>query len=418
MSFFFTLLDDSLKPKGSRDPLGIEVLWSSVGRKMVGNLTTVTRNLDNFVITLVGFHLCRNDKTGQTDWDAFERFEQMTGHARYRLGKEDMLGVRRVKAAGDQPILLGKAKAARILDNQKQAGLWGLYSTALTAADLANGMRRPTPRGTEVVLQLLSAGAHATSTEPWRHALDKKKTQLSESEMADLSKWVQALLNEERCRQALADALLSRDGADPWHRDLHAQAQSFVAAGSGASSPRRFLKHLTIGPNKLSDFAGRVLQFDEALALATVTFQWLLGCHGRTALEIGQKLSGMVGWPYVEPMVPSFSEIKDKTWNERADGLKAFCNAMRLGAWRGAIDALLAHHERVAKSRGGSSWCYWEDDRIKVVMNAAPGVLPAASELHDTVFDSWMASRSNDFFLEAFLTILRQSSSVPQGKPA
>lgn len=67
MSFFFTVLDDSLRPRGSRDPLGAELLWSRVGRRLVGNLTTVTAHLDNFILTLVGFHLCGDARNGQTD---------------------------------------------------------------------------------------------------------------------------------------------------------------------------------------------------------------------------------------------------------------------------------------------------------------------------------------------------------------
>jgi hypothetical protein len=79
MSFFFTLLDDSLRPRGSPDPLGIEHLWSVIGRKLAGNLTTFTRHLDNFIVTLVGWY-CR--RAGAM----MRRFCDSTG--RYNAGIE------------------------------------------------------------------------------------------------------------------------------------------------------------------------------------------------------------------------------------------------------------------------------------------------------------------------------------------
>jgi len=48
-----SLMDDRSRPKGCRDPLGIEAIWSYMGCEVVGNLTTVTSNLDNFLVTLL-----------------------------------------------------------------------------------------------------------------------------------------------------------------------------------------------------------------------------------------------------------------------------------------------------------------------------------------------------------------------------
>ena len=53
---FITLLDDRARPEGSRDPLGFELVWSYFGRKVVGNLTTITSSIENFAVALLGFH--------------------------------------------------------------------------------------------------------------------------------------------------------------------------------------------------------------------------------------------------------------------------------------------------------------------------------------------------------------------------
>jgi hypothetical protein len=53
MFSIFSSFDDRARPRGSRDPLGAEATWSFLGRKIVGNLTTVTANLDNFMVALL-----------------------------------------------------------------------------------------------------------------------------------------------------------------------------------------------------------------------------------------------------------------------------------------------------------------------------------------------------------------------------
>jgi hypothetical protein len=54
---FLSLLDERTKPKGFRDPLGFELVWSYFGRKVIGNLITISPSMDNFVVALLGFYL-------------------------------------------------------------------------------------------------------------------------------------------------------------------------------------------------------------------------------------------------------------------------------------------------------------------------------------------------------------------------
>jgi hypothetical protein len=413
MSFFFTLLDDSLRPRGSRDPLGIELLWSNVGRKLIGNLTTVTTHLDNFILTLVGFYLCGSEGQEAPDWECFERFEQMTSRARVRCELPGVLGVRRIRSSLDSPVVLGSGKDARILDDQRQAGLWGLYSTALTSSGLTDGTRRPTLQGAEIVSMLLQVAPG----DVWRLALDKKRRQLQAADMDKVETWVVALLRGKHGRTRLANCLLSGSGTRvAWQHEVFEQAKAFMKDRADIPPARDFLLWLTEHSIMLRDFAGRVLEFDEALVLAALTFAWLLGCHGRSAKEIETQLAGLNAWPFRVPPVPNFSaEISDGEWRKRACGIADFCAAMGAGEWRQATEVLLNHHAGVVQGRGGSPWCYWENDYIKVVMNTAPGTLPAKEEIAGEKFVSWMNARSNGFFLGSFLAILHQAGVQQKG---
>ncbi len=52
---FLTDLDSRGDVKGSRDPLGLQAIWTHFGRKVVGNLTTVSSSLRGFTTTLLGY---------------------------------------------------------------------------------------------------------------------------------------------------------------------------------------------------------------------------------------------------------------------------------------------------------------------------------------------------------------------------
>lgn len=407
MSFFFTILDDSLRPQGSRDPLGIEYLWSSVGRRLVGNLTTITTNLDNFVVALVGFHLCRDEPRGVVDWEAFERYEQLTARARDQLSLPGVIGVRRIAKSRDFPIHLGSNPAARILDNQRQAGLWGLYSTALAGAGLISDARWPTAKGDELAARFLRGAPNSA----WELAVDKTRRTLDASHLQAAQQWIQSILGKQAEREELAKCLLGGSGQHAeWQHEVFRQGMAFLKDRKEPPSPREFLAWLTTASPTLNDFATRILHFDQALALSSVTFNWLLGCHGRSKMEVAAGLAQMRRWPYGDQPIPDFSaEIANEEWSRRANGLASFCNAMKEGKWLAAIDALFAHHEQVATTRGGAAWCYWENDRVKVVMSTTPGTLPAQTEIAAKGFESWMRAQTFGFFLGSFLAILHQS---------
>ena len=87
---FLSLLDDRAKPKGSRDPLGFELVWTHFGRQVIGNLTTITSSLNNFAVALLGFHwtnelhahLPQNQRQFHIR-ESFLRYEQLTGYLRH-----------------------------------------------------------------------------------------------------------------------------------------------------------------------------------------------------------------------------------------------------------------------------------------------------------------------------------------------
>jgi hypothetical protein len=54
---FLTLEDPRAKIQGSRDPLGVQPIWTRFGRGVVTNLTTVRRSVRGFAVLLLGRYL-------------------------------------------------------------------------------------------------------------------------------------------------------------------------------------------------------------------------------------------------------------------------------------------------------------------------------------------------------------------------
>ena len=84
---FLTLEDPRAKIQGSRDPLGVQPVWSRFGRHVVTNLTTVTTAVRGFTTLLLGRYygerfVAAGDVQEHEVLSVFLRMEQIAGYAR------------------------------------------------------------------------------------------------------------------------------------------------------------------------------------------------------------------------------------------------------------------------------------------------------------------------------------------------
>src|SRR5205823_6790663 len=98
---FLTDLDSRAAVKGSRDPLGIQPIWTRLGRHVVGNLTTVSTSVRDFTTTLLGYYFAErveNEEGGDGALAVFLRWEQLASYARGGInGDWDFRGTERAK---------------------------------------------------------------------------------------------------------------------------------------------------------------------------------------------------------------------------------------------------------------------------------------------------------------------------------
>ena len=135
---FLTLEDPNARITGSRDPLGVQPLWSAFGRHVVTNLTTVSTSVRGFTTLLLGRYFAadlvdRGMANREDALDIFLRMEQICAYAQY-VGEgvdDNICGIERVKRFVDEQkgrVAIQTDRSWRILSDQKTYGLWGLYS--------------------------------------------------------------------------------------------------------------------------------------------------------------------------------------------------------------------------------------------------------------------------------------------------
>jgi hypothetical protein len=133
---FLTDLDTRAQVKGSVDPLGAMAIWARLGRRVVGNLSTVTTSVRDFKTLVLGFGLISDlRRKGGPDNDldplaAFLRSEQLAAYTRASSGDWGFRGLRRVRSrmAEGQVVPVSAERDCQILGNQKIYGLWGLFT--------------------------------------------------------------------------------------------------------------------------------------------------------------------------------------------------------------------------------------------------------------------------------------------------
>ncbi|MFM1744546.1 MAG: hypothetical protein RLZZ630_483 [Bacteroidota bacterium] len=127
--YFITSPDPDYMPKGSRDPLGLQVIWQHQGKKIIPFLSTVSFSVRDFQILCMARFLY-GDKQDSGWPKFFLRFEQLMGYVRaLRYPDMGFNGVERVRfrMAESNRYPVSNSPTDEIMSNQRPYGIWGKY---------------------------------------------------------------------------------------------------------------------------------------------------------------------------------------------------------------------------------------------------------------------------------------------------
>ena len=88
--YFITDKDPNYTIKGSRDPLGFQVIWQAAGRNLIPFLSTVSGSIKDFQILCLAYALKKELKIEDKQFEPFFlRFEQMMAYTRFKSNPTD-----------------------------------------------------------------------------------------------------------------------------------------------------------------------------------------------------------------------------------------------------------------------------------------------------------------------------------------
>lgn len=420
---FFTELDPNARVKGSRDPLGFEIIWTNFGRRLIKNLTTVTDNLEDFAIGLVGHvfahdaataHNAKGDQIELSDY--FLRFEQLAAYSRYRIQAEkaSIRGKLRVRQYYSHlPVLIDHTDEAQIMSNQKTYGIWGLYTSALRATGMIEeNTHRVSEFGREAYEQSFKDGL----------SLYEKRI----SEFVRKGGWFDPTTADDR---QLAEVLNDMCNAQ---NNFEAVKENFfkVITLGGQKSDPQYTLYKIIEDNKISidqpvqNFAvellnelrdnndlyvklDNIIKVEKILSICSILFAFLLTQNTRNLTEIISTLEDKsYDFTYLKNLLNNemIKRIDNITSERAGTRLRAICNNLINLKYEKVIRGLLDLNREVMKRRGGDAWVYIESERLIVKYREnETAVLP---ENYSEI--KWV----HGFFLDTFQKIISDLRSI------
>lgn len=320
--YFLTKQDPNYMPKGSRDPLGFQVLWQDAGRRLIPQLSTVSSSIRDFQVMAMA-HAYRVSK-GMSERDYMTFFlclEQLMAYVRLsQFGQEDGFnGIDRTKKLlndGRDEVELSMAN--QLLSNQRSYGIWGKYIRPFT--DMGLGEDRDflevqdqkladNPRLAVLFEQL--ARKRGTALKVAKSTLAELATPLSRPEGMERKLYVDYLLNDT-CRGRLLELVrvhpeliemdfysrLDRIGELSDGEDLGSLAVGIAHTERVLSPLNRIFRHL----QTKSSWSDTELAADELIA------RWSASFRGQSEARLDLAVSGLLGRDNLE-VVQGLAEI-------------------------------------------------------------------------------------------------------------
>jgi len=435
-SFFFTDVDPEVALKDSRDPLGFQPLWSHFGRKLVGNLTTVTTSVRGFTTLLLGHylasHLVESGGVPAAEYiEPFLRFEQIAAYSRIAWAKEtgdavgNIRGIRRVEARfknGHGRVRIAADRDGQILSNQKTYGLWGLYSVAATSSGLLQPSRLSvTSRSTtfleknvlpvldqrrwggiDALLRMVSASECFFEPAGKDKALGRTLANLHgpEFNQSDGDFYSTHLVDGRYChpdgRQERLWSHMERYNNihRKWRVPFGMVELSAICSECGASNDKL--------DQVLAEWLGKIRTLERVLVPAEQVFDFALGQRGQSVKTVAAELSRQWHGAFDHldsslflDVVPAVNEATGET--ETSTRLKAIGSSLREGRFEEVLRLVIQHNEFVMQRRSGGAWVAIKNDQIEVRYSDQAGEPTEAADLPD----AWR----NTYFLNALKSV-------------
>lgn len=408
---FLTDLDPRAAVKGSRDPLGIQAIWTRFGRHVVGNLSTVSNSVRDFTVLILGYYFA--EKVAETagpgmELATFLKWEQLAAYARFRVNNDRRFrGTERVnRNLEENEIILSAEPAHQILSSQKAYGIWGLYSVPGRASDLLEGQpAQLTPLAKKLVentyLQIL-AKAGLGDGRQLVELLARERVKFDVRRNADekILKGVAALLKpglQATEREFYRYHLLfggPQDETEGRQKQLaeliepKLTTKDFLWSPAVVAALAKEAESKGTQHHAITHYLRRIETAERMLAPASELFTYLLGCDGVAISEIEHRIRKGGGWGnrVSTVSIEATAELKVELSHGDDDAGKRWlgiADTMAHGDYPTLIALLIQQNKTVMLARGGAAWIEEERGKLKARVTEERGNLPRREDLPD-----------------------------------
>jgi hypothetical protein len=417
---FLTLEDPRARIKGSRDPLGVQPAWSWCGRRLVGNLTTVTRSVREFTVQLLGRWvaelLIESERIEESEVvSTFLRVEQLCAYARVMHYDASVRGITHVRRFLDQPgnrLTISDERRYTILTDQRLYGIWGLF----TVAGRASGLLQDGPIGlTPLARQFVDAN-YAPQLAPVQEVFLKlaaKGGQVLRRRDTPILRELGKVLRPELTNkevQFYKEHLRDRQHAGGGAADRQASLATLIRDAWAPGEPldrslvRRLAEHAQELDPALAQRLRRMDRLESLLAPAEAAFGLVIARDGQEVVSVADELRSNWG-KHVPYTGADWDLIQADLQTAVGQDLTACMNeadrALGDGDYAKLIGVLLDWNRLVMAGRGAAPWVrLGENGRLSVRFRGDEPWLPGEDELHEY----WR----NPYFIDSLADIVWQ----------
>lgn len=404
---FLTDLDSRAAVKGSRDPLGIQQIWTRLGRHVVGNLTTVSNSVRDFTVLILGYYFAEqlsHELGPGSELATFLKWEQLAAYSRATVNNDWVFrGTERVrKNLNDASyVMLSEDRTHQILSDQKTYGLWGLYTMAARSSGIVDG---DPPRLTPLALQLVEklylpiitekAGRNAHRV---RDVLRAKSTKIDvfgkdKLLVQTVGKVLKSnLLTPER--EFFRTYLLNggpQDVTDSRQRQLVELLEGTLNQKDFTWSPSAIANLAKTSHSKgeawypLAYRLNRIRISESVLAPVSALFTHLLGLDEKTVSSLINRLEEEWGKGLHTVNRDEFHELRGEAGGDDSatgDRWVGIADAVWSGDYEALINLLIEQNKSVMENRGGAPWIEKRNRTFHVRFREEQGPLPKSDEI-------------------------------------
>jgi hypothetical protein len=401
---FLSLLDDRAKPRGSRDPLGFELVWTHYGRQVIGNLTTVTSSLNNFAVALLGFkwanELCAHLPDGERQAqlrETFLRFEQLTGYLRYLANDTKLMGITRVAKRMQDPsisISLGMHAAQTILSDQASYGMWGLYSSAMRDTGLVRGEERSlTPLGEQIAVRMESRLDKQALLD-----LLRKGGKLKPAALEVHAKPFLATIQNRSTQASLVESLMGGNERNLVQQELWQLTRKMRISGERWIDVADFIYNIG-SKTKNAELKSRLIEVEHIERLLVATNNLFHYCRRKDGESLRDIVGALKAKNYNYSHISTTQSLAKLPHSHLLETIRT---TLLAGDNQKALIAIFELNKRVMEQRGGAPWVELEPNQcLRVRMPSETSELLAQEQL----IRGW----DYEYFFTSYLSIANQA---------